>query len=98
MNDMPQVTPNQIDAVFMSLFGRVFVFVPTLFFLKKNDGDTRIVNCVRPSRYLLLSYLAELNQTCYMTSPHDNGVREQHFFRPSIRLSSVHQLHSLLLP
>ena len=49
--------------------------------------------CVRrppicPSRYLLLNHLAEFYQTCYITSPHGKGVREQHYF--SVRPSFVH--------
>ena len=43
------------------------------------------------SRYLLLNHWAEFYQTCYITSPHGKGVREQHYF--SVRLSvhlSVH--------
>ena len=40
------------------------------------------------SRYLLLNHLAEFNQTCYITSPHGKGVREQHYF--SMHLSSIH--------
>ena len=55
-----------------------------------------IFPCVRRraiclSRYLLINYSAEVNQTCYITSPHGNGVQEQHFFLcipcPSICLS-----------
>ena len=48
------------------------------------------------SHYLLLNHWAEFSQTCYITSPHGKGVREQHFFpcvhRPFICLS-----HYLLL-
>ena len=32
------------------------------------------------SCYLLLNHSAEVNQTCYITSPHGKGVQEQHFF------------------
>ena len=38
---------------------------------------------------------AEFNQTCYITSPHGKGVREQLF---SVRLSSVHLLVTLYPP
>ena len=40
------------------------------------------------SRYLLQNNWAEFNQTCYITSLHTKGVREQHYF--SVRPSSVH--------
>ena len=40
-----------------------------------------------PSHYLPLNHWAEFNQTCYMTSPHDKGVREQYYF--SVRRLSV---------
>ena len=33
-----------------------------------------------PSCYLLLNPLAEFNRTCYISSPHCKGVREQHYF------------------
>ena len=55
--------------------------------------------CVRPSvrrsiclsRYLLLNCKAEFNQTCFITSPHGKGVREQHYFSvcPSVHASGV---------
>ena len=32
------------------------------------------------SSYLLLNHWAELNQTCYITSPHGKGVQEEHYF------------------
>ena len=35
-------------------------------------------NCL--SHYLLLNHWAEFNQSCLITSPHDKGVREQHYF------------------
>ena len=42
-----------------------------------------------PSRYLLLNHWVEFNQTCYITSPHGQGMREQHYFFmcPSILMS-----------
>ena len=54
-------------------------FIPTLF-LKKIDWD--IVNAfvrlsIRPSRFLLINYLVEFNQTCYMTFPRGKGVRDK---------------------
>ena len=46
--------------------------------------ESNIFACVRrpficPSRYLLLNHQVEFNQTCYITSPHGKGVREQHY-------------------
>ena len=53
-----------------------------------------------PSHYLLLNHWTEFNQTCYITSPHGWGVREQSYFsmcpsihRPSICLSLYHFLN-----
>ena len=45
---------------------------------------------VFPSRYLL-NHWAEFYQTCYITSSHGKGVREQHYFseRPSVSVSVV---------
>ena len=69
--------------------------------------ESNIFPCVRrpsicPSRYLLLSHRAEFNQTCYITSPHGKGVREQHNFlcvRSSVRASVVRPsvCHPILL-
>ena len=57
--------------------------------------ESNIILSMRPSsislsRYLLLNHWAEFNQTCYITSPHGKGVREQHnfFLRPSVRPSA----------
>ena len=45
---------------------------------------------VCPSCYLLLNYWAAFHQTCYITSPHYKGVREQHFYvRPFFHASVV---------
>ena len=46
--------------------------------------ESNIFACVRrpfvcPSCYLLLNHQVEFNQTCYITSPHGKGVREQHY-------------------
>ena len=51
-----------------------------------------------PSRYLFLILWAEFNQTCYMTSPHGTGVREQHYFSFCLSVcSSIYSLRYLLL-
>ena len=69
----------------------------TLFFL------VSIHLCVRCpsiclSHYLLLNHWEEFNQTCYITSLHGKGVREQHFFfRVSVVHPSVHHVCYLLL-
>ena len=50
------------------------------------------------SRYLFLILWAEFNQTCYMTSPHGKGVREQHYFSVCLSVcSSIYSLRYLLL-
>ena len=52
-----------------------------------------------PSRYLPLNHWAEFNRTCFITSPHGKGVREQHYFSllPSFRASVVVHM-SITLP
>ena len=54
-----------------------------------------------PSRFLLLNHWAELSQTCYITSLHGKGVREQHYFsvHSSVRASVVRPCvrHAILL-
>ena len=49
-----------------------------------------------PSCYLLLNHRVEFNQTCYITSPHGKGVREQHFFLCVCRLSICQSRYLLL--
>ena len=49
---------------------------------------------------LFLNHLAEFYQTCYITSPHGKGVREQVIFlcvRPCVRRPSICLSHYLLL-
>ena len=77
------------------------VWLSTLFF--KSDGD--IVNAsghlsVCLSRYLLLNHWAEFYPTCYITSPHGMGVREQHYFsvHPSVCASFVRLSITLSAP
>ena len=45
-----------------------------------------------PSSYLLRNLRAEFNQTCYITSRHGKGVREQPYFYvlPSMRPAAIH--------
>ena len=43
-----------------------------------------------PSRYVLLNHWAEFNQTCFITSPHGEGVQKQHYFFQCVRPSSVY--------
>ena len=51
------------------------------------------------SRYLFLNHWVELNQTCYMTSPHGKGVQEQQFsVHLSVTLSSPKPLGMLHAP
>ena len=58
---------------------------------------------VRPSSvvrpfvcHILLNHWAEFNQTCYITSPHGKGVREQHCFL-CVRSPSICPSRYLLL-
>ena len=44
-------------------------------------------------RCLLLNHWVEINQTCYMTSPHDKGMQEQHVFPMFAVCLSVIPLH-----
>ena len=43
---------------------------------------------VHPSVCHLLNHWAKFNQTCYITTPHGKGVREQHYF--FVHLSFIH--------
>ena len=53
----------------------------TLFFPSAHPCVRRPSIC--PSR-CLLKYWVIFNQTCYITSPVDKGVREHHYFFPSV--------------
>ena len=48
-----------------------------------------------PSRYLLLNHWVEFNQTCYITSPYGEHVRQQHYF--SVQHPSICPSRYLLL-
>ena len=62
---------------------------PHDFFKKRWGYCERLLPFVRPSRSLPLYHCSEFNQTCYRTSPHGKGVREQIIFLP-VRPASVH--------